>query len=101
MQDSRQQALGHVMSKETTALLVASFIGDLLEADKMAAIFSDPVMIFRSCTQLSNGQNKQPKRSCNTGLRDRFINVMAAFMPIIHLLIQLDQLIQCTSSRFK
>jgi len=68
MQNARQQALGHVMSTETKPLLVASLIGGLLDDDKMAAIVSDPVMKFQSCTQLSNGQNKQPKRSSNTGL---------------------------------
>jgi hypothetical protein len=56
--------------------------------------FSDPVMKFQSRTQLSNGQNKQPKRSGNTGPWDRFINVMSVFVPVIHLLIQLDHLIQ-------
>jgi len=68
MQDARQQASGHVMSAETKPLLVASFIGGLLDDDKMAATVSDPVVKFQSCTQLSNGQNKQHKRSNNTGL---------------------------------
>jgi len=60
--------MGHVMSRETKTLLVASFIGGLLDDDKMAAIVSDPVMTFQSCTQLSKGQNKQPERSGYTGL---------------------------------
>jgi hypothetical protein len=68
MQDARQQVLGHVMSTETKALLFASFIGGFIDGDKMAVIASDPVMTFQRCTQLSNGQNKQPKRSGNTGL---------------------------------
>jgi len=58
--DARQQALGHVMSTKTKPLLVAFFIGGLLDDDKMAAIVSDPVMMFQSCYQLSNEQNKQP-----------------------------------------
>ena len=56
MQDARQQALGHVMSTETKALLVASFISGFLEDDKMAATVSDHVMMFRSCTQFSKGK---------------------------------------------
>jgi hypothetical protein len=55
MQDARQ-ALGHVMSTETKTLLVASFIGGFLEDDKMAAIVSDHVMMFRSYTQFSKGK---------------------------------------------
>jgi hypothetical protein len=50
MQDARQQALGHVMSTETKALLFASFIGGFTDCDKMAAIASDPVMTFQRCT---------------------------------------------------
>jgi hypothetical protein len=55
-QDVRQQALGHVMSTETKALHVDSFIGGFLEDDKMAAIVSDHVMMYQSCTQLSKGK---------------------------------------------
>jgi hypothetical protein len=51
------------------------------------------VMMFRSYTQFSKGKTNSLSVQVIQNSWDGFINVMAVFVPIIHLLMQWDHLI--------